>query len=195
MRNTLKPAGWGQEDPVILPVPLGVPGFPEFVLADDRRDQTARFDPLCLVLGWVWPGLGYVIAGEKRRGVLVMLGVLLLVVIGVLVGGVDVVDRRYDTLWFLPQVLIGPLAFAIDFLNAKFVATGTIGTHSLGHVNEIGTLYVALAGLMNLAAMIDCATRRLEPGRTPAPPMRRREDNPERAAGPHEGRIEQEAEL
>ena len=151
----------------------------------------ARFDPLCFVLGWIWPGLGYAVIGERRRGALVMLGVLLLVIIGVLVGGVDVVDRRNDSLWFLPQLMTGPLAFVIDHLNATFVMTGRIGTQSLGHVNEIGTLYIALAGLMNLAAMIDCATRRVDRRTEKQPPKRRREDNPELAERRTQPRAEQ----
>jgi len=148
-------------------------------MPDAANSQLARFDPLCLILGWVWPGLGYARIGEWRRGALVASGVLLLVVIGILVGGVDVVDRRDDYLWFLPQLLIGPLAFAIDFLNATFVKSGKLGTPSLGHVNEIGTLYVALAGLMNLAAMIDSATRRVMLQSRDRDPKRRREDHPE----------------
>lgn len=119
----------------------------------------ARFDPICLVLAWIWPGLGHLWMGQKRRGFLIMTGVVCMFVFGVLIGGVDVIDRENDALWFVPQVLAGPLAFGIDYLNLTFVKTGRIGMPSIGRVNELGTLYTALAGLMNLAAMIDATTR------------------------------------
>jgi hypothetical protein len=96
---------------------------------------------------------------QKRRGMLVMAGVIGMFVFGVLVGGVDVIDRENDALWFVPQALAGPLALAVDYLNGIFVKTGRIGMPSIGRVNELGTLFTALAGLMNLAAMIDAATR------------------------------------
>jgi len=120
---------------------------------------SSRFDPLCLILGWVWPGLGHLWMKQKRRGTLVMAGVIGMFVFGVLVGGVDVIDRENDALWFVPQALAGPLALAVDTLNVIFVKTGRIGMPSIGRVNEFGTLFTALAGLMNLAAMIDAATR------------------------------------
>jgi uncharacterized membrane protein YgcG len=122
-------------------------------------DSIGRFDPTRLVLGWLWPGLGHLSLRQPRRGVLIMAGVLAMFLIGVLVGGVDVVDRREDFLWFLPQAGNGPIAFAADYLNATYVKTGITGTPSLNRVNDLGTLFVALGGLLNLAAMIDAATR------------------------------------
>jgi len=122
-------------------------------------DPIGRFDPARLVLGWLWPGLGHLSLRQPRRGGLIMAGVLAMFLIGVLVGGVDVVDRREDFLWFLPQAGNGPIAFAADYLNATYVKSGITGTPSLNRVNDLGTLFVALGGLMNLAAMIDAATR------------------------------------
>lgn len=119
-----------------------------------------------------------------------MAGVLGLFFIGLLVGGVHVVDRRDQWLWFLPQSLMGPLVLAADSLNATFVKTGRIGTPSLGRINELGTLFVALAGLLNLAAMIDAATRQpgtdMRPGRPSADRRRRRSDDAARAGSPSE---------
>jgi hypothetical protein len=96
---------------------------------------------------------------QRVRGGLIMAGVLGMFVVGVLVGGVDVIDRRNDPLWFVPQALIGPLAIAVDSVNLIFVTSGKIGMPSIGRVNELGTLLTALAGLLNFAAMIDAATR------------------------------------
>jgi hypothetical protein len=130
------------------------------------------------ILAWVWPGLGHISSGRRRRGMLIMFGVLFLFLAGTLIGGIDVVDRKRDRLWFLAQSLCGPIAFATDFANQRFLARPPeqwresrewvrgyerggeamrreLRSTSLGRVNEIGTLYLALAGLMNLVVILD----------------------------------------
>ncbi len=86
-----------------------------------------------------------------------MAGVLFLFLGGVLIGGVDVVDRRNDKLWFFAQAVCGPIAFATDLVNQKFLSSSedVIKRKSISHVNEIGTLFTALAGLMNLVVILD----------------------------------------
>ena len=107
-----------------------------------------------------------------------MFGVLFLFLSGLLVGGVDCVDSRNDRLWFLAQALCGPVAFTADFVNQRVVQRlpadyrrGSQGRQAfergdarlltglrrigLGRVNEMGTLFIALAGLMNLVVVLD----------------------------------------
>jgi len=86
-----------------------------------------------------------------------MAGVLFLFLGGILIGGVDVVDRRNDKLWFFAQAVCGPIAFATDIINQKFLSSeaDVIKRKSISHVNEIGTLFTALAGLMNLVVILD----------------------------------------
>ncbi len=131
-----------------------------------------QFTPTAAILAWLWPGLGHIQLGERRRGFLVMFGVLFLFVGGVLIGGIDSVDRREDRLWFLAQLLCGPIAMGVDVANQSIIKRlppdwkaryqqGDPGVRrqlrhkGLGHVNEMGTLYSALAGLMNLVAILD----------------------------------------
>ena len=129
-----------------------------------------QFTPPAAILAWLWPGLGHIHLGERRRGFLVMFGVLFLFGSGVLIGGIDSVDHRDDRLWFLAQVLCGPIAVVTDLANQSIVkqppnwerrypgdpdVRAKVGNKGLGHVNEMGTLYGALAGLMNLVAILD----------------------------------------
>ena len=91
-----------------------------------------------------------------------MFGVLFLFLGGVLIGGLDVVDRKDDRLWFLAQVLCGPVAIAADLANQTLLkpmpgnwmdryeegdpaVTRRLYRKSLGHVNEMGTLNVLIA--------------------------------------------------
>ena len=107
-----------------------------------------------------------------------MIGMLFLIGTGVLVGGVDCVDRKNDRLWFLAQAMGGPLVLAVDQINQAVVQSpqrdwrrdqqlrqdflagepsvlDELRRFGLGRVNEMGTLFVALAGLMNLVVILD----------------------------------------
>ena len=117
------------------------------------------FSPGAFLLAWLWPGLGHISLGERKRGLLIMTGVLFLFMGGLFIGGVDVVDRRSDRLWFYAQAVCGPVAFGADWVNQNYVKKlpdqDRNRLRSLGKVNEIGTLFCALAGLMNLIVILD----------------------------------------
>lgn len=130
--------------------------MPDF---DPSIDDATTFRPAAGVAAWIFPGLGHIIRGEKRRGGLIMFGVLFLIISGLLIGGVDCVDRQRDKLWFLAQSLCGPIAFAADFVNQAYVQKlpdeERYAAIALNKPNEMGTLFVALAGLMNLVVILD----------------------------------------
>jgi hypothetical protein len=126
-----------------------------------RLDNTTQ-PPLniaAVALGWMLPGLGHVSIGQKRRGLLIMGGVVFLIVCGALIGGIDAVDHKRDGLWFIAQVWCGPIVIGIDLLNQALIAPLPIAEKAtrigLSHANEIGTLFIAMAGLMNFVVMLD----------------------------------------
>jgi hypothetical protein len=154
------------------------------------------------VLAWLLPGLGHLVIGHRRRGILIMVATAVLIAAGVLVGGPDVVDRRNDRLWFIAQSGCGPVVFALDAVRERVSPGQTydfsprsrngdrerymdedpemnrmLRRASIGHLNEIGTLYIALAGLMNLVVILDF----FNPHRIPSP--RERERSSSAAAG------------
>lgn len=111
------------------------------------------------VLGWIVPGMGHIAIGHRRRGLLILIGVVFLVLCGVLVGGIDAVDHKNDGLWFIAQVWCGPIVVGVDLMNQAFVAPLPISQRAtlvgLSHANEIGTLFIAMAGLMNFVVLLD----------------------------------------
>ncbi len=128
--------------------------------------------------GWIMPGLGQVSIGHAKRGILAGSGILGLFVGGLLIGGVDCVDRHEDPLWFYAQVGAGPIALASDWANSALLKSGTVGElvdtpsplpratpakvssfKTVTPANEIGTLYCALAGLMNVVVIFDALKR------------------------------------
>jgi hypothetical protein len=134
-------------------------------------------------LAWVFPGLGHVSIGERKRGFLAMAAVLGMFVTGLAVGGVDAVDSVEDAPWFIAQSANGPLAIGADLVNQHVVKKGKVGEllpapeptdamgrplpgtftvssfKGLGAANEFGTLFIALGGLLNLVLVMDVSRR------------------------------------
>ena len=136
-----------------------------------------------MLLAWLLPGGGYFAERRHARGVRAMGGVLFLYLCGLLVGGLDAVDRKHDGIWFYAQAFNGPLAFATDFARSRLSSingrdiqdiswerTPALGERwlakdqevmdvvrrqGLSHVNEVGTLFIALGGLMNLVLILE----------------------------------------
>jgi hypothetical protein len=164
-----------------------------------------RFEPAAAALAILFPGAGQMFLGEFARGLLVCAGVLGLFFGGILIGGVDVVDKEEDFVWFLGQSLVGPVAFGVDWVHqnrlkviderlapnpanprervrqeyrrsalpgegrdpetGRAVPGGTPpNTKSLGRMNELGTLFGAIAGMLNLIAILDALFHSRRPG-------------------------------
>ncbi len=68
-------------------------------------------------LAVAWPGLGHIVQGRTRRGVLAMVGVLGLFLYGLFIGGIDAVDSREDRIWYFGAALVGPLAWGTDWVH------------------------------------------------------------------------------
>lgn len=146
-------------------------------MTDSARNSSASTPALAaLIAGWVLPGLGHYLIGEKKRGLILLCGLYGLFGAGLLVGGIDVIDRRQDTLWYAGQVLIGPPAIALDKWRESMrksvsppgpmPSSAGFGTPpysiSIGRPNELGTLYCTLAGVLNLLVLVDLFGRIFE---------------------------------
>jgi len=154
--------------------------------APRRAAPASPWHPPAAIGAWLVPGLGHMLCGQVKRGVILLIAILALYTAGLLIGGIDVIDRREDRLWFYAQMGLGPTTWILDqyhqhldrqlqqYIRETYQDTGQIDDRvpyvkSIGRANELGTLYCALAGMLNLLAVIDVAYR---PART----------RPERAA-------------
>ena len=121
---------------------------------------------------WVVPGLGYGVLGQWARGLTIGLTIIVLFVLGLLIGGVGVVDaptlaggasvfgQIMQKPWFIGQILTG-----LPGVIAALCSQHCSGPVSTSRVNEIGTLYTAVAGMLNLMAVIDSSYRASQAGR------------------------------
>lgn len=145
---------------------------------------------------WVLPGLGHILLGHTRRGVILLISLTSLYVSGLLIGGLSVIDSisiegaeggrvaKQNNLWYYGQVMFNPVTLAINSWHQgqKLDRDGRQGRPesllppqpgrdgkpaayepSLGRVNELGTLYCTLAGVLNLLAIIDLIGRSSAP--------------------------------
>lgn len=122
------------------------------------------------VAAWMLPGLGHMLLGEKQRGMILMATIGVLWLTGFLIGGISVFNRKDHPAWFIGQSLMAPSVAANVAFNT--IAGGRpkplpdqnpAYKPAFGRVGEQAILYTALAGLLNLLAILDVIYR--EPGR------------------------------
>ena len=119
------------------------------------------------IANWLVPGSGYLLLGQVARGLTIGFTILALFVLGILIGGIHVVDppifstahgfaeyrtRILEKPWYIGQFLSGAIG-----LISGWIGPGQPASHA--RANEIGTLYTAVAGMLNLLATIDSAYR------------------------------------
>jgi hypothetical protein len=121
--------------------------------------------PVVALATWIVPGSGYWLIGQRGRALTVGITIIVLFVLGMLIGGVRVVDVPNGVLsspttavsqkpWFVGQILAGPMTIIASSIGHS---DAFYASHS--RVNEIGTLYTAVAGMLNLLAIIDASYR------------------------------------
>lgn len=162
-------------------------------MSETSSELKPQWHPHAAVAGWILPGLGHLILGQKKRGIILCITIVALWLSGMFIGGISVIDK-YDRLdsdasstkparswWFFGQAMIAP-SFIVDAVRSRMAAShaaklGLAGNAnprglilpedsanpmitppyepSFGRVAEQGTLYTALAGMLNLLAIID----------------------------------------
>jgi len=128
--------------------------------------------PVVALAGWVLPGLGYWLIGQRGRAIACGLTILLVFFGGILIAGVRVVQapemsgsgntvqKILQRPWFIGQVLTGPLGITAAVISDKLAASETYGKiETKARLAEIGTLYTAVAGMLNLLTIIDASHR------------------------------------
>ena len=130
--------------------------------------------PLVALAGWIIPGGGYFLIGQRTRGTVIGVTVVALFLLGVLNAGVRVVEapnllagggwvaRILQKPWFIGQALMGPIGLVAAWIAH---ALGPEHRAASARLGEIGTLYTAVAGMLNLLAIIDSSHRAANKGR------------------------------
>lgn len=139
-----------------------------------------------VIVGWLLPGAGYWLIGQVARGIVVGSAILVLFFSGMLVAGVRVIDvpgyddhgqkamiahtdqweltgnftgTLIDKPWYFCQILIGPINLIASHISIDAAHGDNPYPKTKARIGEIGTLYTAIAGMLNLLAMIDAGHR------------------------------------
>ena len=84
-----------------------------------QSSSTTELNPLAGLVACVFPGAGHLVLGQRKRGVLAMVGVMGLFFFGLLIGGIDAIDSKENRVWFYGQMLVGPSTIVVDQIHQK----------------------------------------------------------------------------
>jgi len=115
-----------------------------------------------LVLGWILPGAGHAYGGRWGKAVLFFVLITGLLVTGTVLGGGTVILPQ--RLWFAAQLGAGGPAIALMPVAQHLSTIAPIDWADPLH--DIGTLYSAVAGFLNLLVMMDAYLRLAYPRET-----------------------------
>lgn len=128
-----------------------------------QKPESNLWHPGAAFGAWVLPGLGHFMLGQKQRGAILCITIGVLWLSGMVIGGISVFDHREHPAWFVGQMLMAPSVIVDQTVTRKLKpyagpsdpASNPLYEPSFGRMNEQGVLYTALAGLLNLLAILD----------------------------------------
>lgn len=103
-------------------------------------------------LSWLVPGLGHWRAGQRDKGVLMGVAVVLVFAFALLVSQGHAVDRGTQPIWWIGQNLFGGGTLVAALTTAPLQFDGYPTYH------DLGVVLATVAGLMNLVVMVDAYT-------------------------------------
>ena len=129
-----------------------------------------------LVLAWAIPGAGHAYAGRWGKAALFFGCIVGLLVAGMIIGGGTVIIHR-DTqghieLWWMAQMGAGGPTVALTPISEYLAARAGPDIYA-NRFREVGTLYAAVAGFLNVLVMMDAYVNL-------AYPHRKRDDEEEK---------------
>jgi hypothetical protein len=98
-----------------------------------------------IFISWLLPGMGHLVQKKYLKGIVFLVGILLLVAFGVVMEG-----KLYDTRQFHPLMLLGflgDLGSGIFFFIIKLAGLGAGNTKAVTY--HYGTTYLVSAGFIN----------------------------------------------
>ena len=140
--------------------------------ATDAHPTNVPPPPLVALAGWLLPGAGYWLIGQRTRAYTVGITILVMFTVGVLISGIrvvqapdmtspgNVVQKILTRPWFIGQVLAGPIGIVSAYISDQLAMSPTYRIiEAKARLAEIGTLYTAVAGMLNLLTIIDASYR------------------------------------
>ena len=121
----------------------------------------ARWSVPAAVATWLVPGLGHFLLGRRRHALILGVTIMALWFAGLLLGGISVFDRSLIGTNFVQfgQFGMAPSLLLQTVFNLLGHSPPTAYEPSFGRMQEHGILYTALAGMLNVLAILDVIYR------------------------------------
>jgi len=103
------------------------------------------------ILAWLIPGAGHWYLGRKGRGGVIFVAITVTFLLGLLLGGIEMIDPQNAKAWFSAQILSGLPAILAALLQGANAGINDV----YGRGVSFGQLYTGVAGLLNLLCIID----------------------------------------
>jgi hypothetical protein len=98
--------------------------------------------------GWLIPGAGHFLIKQPKRGMIVFITIVLTFGLGLYIGSIGVIDSVGGWAWYIAQMMATPLVWILDHLTRS-------GSYpSYGRPCDLGQIYTAVAGLLNLLSIL-----------------------------------------
>jgi hypothetical protein len=100
------------------------------------------------VAGWWIPGAGHWMIGQPKKAAIIFFSIAFAFLLGIWLGSIAVIDA--GTPWYWAQMLNSP---AIAYL--AHLSGSVYHLEAYGKPREIGEIYTAIAGMLNLLCVIN----------------------------------------
>ena len=114
---------------------------------EDKTDDKALY--LVGILAWLIPGGGHWYRGQRGRAGVMFVSVCVTFLLGLMLGGTEVIDPQNARAWFCGQILGGLPAIIATLVQDSAVSVG------VGKGADWGQVYTGLAGLLNMFCVLD----------------------------------------
>ncbi len=109
------------------------------------------------ILAWLIPGGGHWMSGQKNRAIPIFFGIVITFIVGVFLGGSELIDPQNARLWFCAQIFTGLPAVVASLLQNPAIEMGN------GRAVDLGQLYTSVAGLLNVLCILDALIKGPDP--------------------------------
>ncbi len=100
------------------------------------------------VAAWWVPGAGHLIIGESKRAAIIFFSIAFAFILGIWLGSIAAIDA--STPWYWAQMLNSPAVAYLAHLSGS-----VHHLESYGKPREMGEIYTAIAGMLNLLCVIN----------------------------------------
>jgi len=117
-------------------------------MAKDSKTDPGLWLVIVGLLAWAVPGAGHFLIKERLRAVIIFVTITATFLAGIYIGSIGVIDSVGARPWYMAQIMTSPAVGLISQITRG-------GQYpSYGKPFDIGQIYTAIAGMLNLLCIL-----------------------------------------